>query len=151
MNVRVMLTSTRPEALLYAALEDVSPDGSADVVTYGQQVASQRAVDTRRSWYRDGQLIAPYHLFSAAAARPLASGQQVAVDIELYGTLTRLRKGHVLRLVLASGAAHLTPGAKMLGDLVGGVYSIAHDATAPSSVTLMTLLPSSLPRRCAIC
>ena len=48
----------------------VAPDGAADVVTYGQQVASMRALDPGRSWHRGGTLIAPYHHFTRRPPRP---------------------------------------------------------------------------------
>ena len=79
------------------------------------------------------------------------SGETVIVDVELYGTLTRIAKGHSLRLVVASSASHPSPGAQMATDLAGGVYGIQRRPAAASHVNVMAADPAAVTGACAIC
>jgi putative CocE/NonD family hydrolase len=78
-----------------AKLSDVSPDGTATLLSLGLLRGSQRALDPSRSlpWR-------PFHPHDADA--PLEPGRTYPFDIEIWPTGIELQPGHRLRLQLTS-------------------------------------------------
>ena len=59
--------------MLSVSVSDVAPDGTVSRLTGGWQVLSQRALDKKRTRYLDGKVLQPYHPFTRASKKPLAS------------------------------------------------------------------------------
>ena len=96
--------------MVSVAVEDVAPDGSVDRITGGWQVLSLRALDTARSRFLDGHLIQAHHPFTRASEQPLAPGEIVPVDVEIFPTGASIERGHRLRVaVQAFDTPHLLP------------------------------------------
>ena len=133
----VYASSTTPETQLVAEVEDVTPDGSSYPLTEGALIGSLRAVDARRSWTQDGVTILPYHPYTQASAQPVSPGEVTEYQIEIFPTLATIGAGDRLRLTLStSDTPHLIPLPEQLLQLVGGIYTIARSAAAPSSLTV---------------
>lgn len=97
---------------------------------------SLRALDRSRSRYLDGQLIQPYHPFTKASQDRLGPGEVAPVDVEVFPTGARIRKGHRLRIaVQAFDVPHLAPNLLQLpGSL--GVLTVHDSARYPSRLTV---------------
>jgi hypothetical protein len=52
-------------------------------------------------------------------------------EIEVYPVFARLRKGHRLRVTLATAVTHLHPTVAQLPGLAGGVYEIQRNGRTP--------------------
>lgn len=121
---------------LTVRVEDVAPDGTATQLTAGWQVLSLRGLDVRRSVYRNGLLVRPYHPFTRASERPMPDGTPVRVDVEVFPTGALLRKGHTLRLSLQTAdEPHLTPTLPQFAAS-GAALQVWHDAARPSRLVL---------------
>ena len=135
-NAHLYVSSNSGDGMLSVAVEDVAPDGTVSRLTGGWQVISLRRLDKARSRYLDGQLVQPWHPFTQASQRPLASGQVAPVDVEVFPTGAVVEPGHRLRLaVQAYDVPHLLPtlpGAA--GTLT--VMTIHDSARYPSRLTL---------------
>ncbi|MEX2458614.1 MAG: CocE/NonD family hydrolase [Actinomycetota bacterium] len=83
-------------------VSDVAPDGTATLLTAGYLRASHRAHAPRRGVWIDGQLVAPYHLHTAARAVPPAIGQALDYEIGIWPTAKVFAPGHRLRIDLYS-------------------------------------------------
>jgi putative CocE/NonD family hydrolase len=136
MNVRLHVSTVGGNGMLSVAVEDVAPDGTVTRLTGGWQVISHRALDRRRSRYLDGKLVQAFHPFTQAAEKPIAPGEIVPVDVEVFPTGAAIRKGHRLRVaVQAFDVPHLAPTVPQLpGSLVA--MTIHNSARHPSEVTL---------------
>jgi uncharacterized protein len=101
-------------------------------------VLSHRALDTSKSRYLGGQLIQPWHPFTAAAQLPMSGIQPV--DVEIFPTGAKIQPGHRLRIsIQAADTPHTLP---TLSTLLGtGVITIHTGPSYPSSITLPTLVP----------
>jgi putative CocE/NonD family hydrolase len=100
-NVHATLTSK--DATLVGVVSDVAPDGTSTQLTAGFLLASQRAVDAKRSTYGPGRvMIRPYHPFTRASQKPVVPNEPALYRIEVYPTDAVLRKGHRLRFTLAT-------------------------------------------------
>jgi len=129
--------STTSETELVAELEEVTPNGTSYPLTEGALLGSLRAVDERRSWTADGTTVLPYHPYTKASAQPVTPGAMTEYQIQVFPTLVTIAAGDRLRLTLATAdTPHLTPLPEQLPKLAGGVYTIAHSAAAPSSLTV---------------
>lgn len=130
----------RPDTLWALTLEDVAPDGTSVDITGGAQLGSLRAVDTSRSWPgTPGTWISPYHPLTAASRRPVPIGAPVRYDIQIRPAFATVPAGHRLRLrVGTADFPHLIPLADLPG-LLGGRYSIRHDAGQLSNIELTVL------------
>ena len=138
----VYASSTTPETELVAELEDVTPDGTSYPLTEGALLGSLRSVDQSRSWTAGGMTLLPYHPYTEASARPVTPGSVTGYQIELFPTLVTIGAGDRLRLTLSTtDTPHLTPLPEQLPNLAGGVYTVEHSASAPSSLTLELLGP----------
>jgi putative CocE/NonD family hydrolase len=129
-------STVSPGGMLSVAVEDVAPDGTVTRLTGGWQVISDRALDTKKSRYLDGKLIQPYHPFTKAAEKPLASGAVEPVDVEVFPTGASIEPGHKLRIaVQAFDTPHLTP---TLPQLAGSLTAITihNSAKYPSVLTI---------------
>ncbi|HET7310909.1 MAG TPA: CocE/NonD family hydrolase [Mycobacteriales bacterium] len=119
-----------------AEIEEVAPDGTSYPLTSGALLGSLRAVDRHRSWTAHGMPVLPYHPYTRASQRPVPSGKVVEYQIEIYPTLATIARGDRLRLTLSTAdTPHLTPLPEQLPQLAGGIYTIEHAPTAPSSLT----------------
>jgi putative CocE/NonD family hydrolase len=133
----IYASSTTPETELVAELEEVTPSGSSFPLTEGALLGSLRAVDAARSWTAGGLTVQPYHPYTRASARPVTPGAVTAYQIELFPTLATIARGDRLRLRVSTvDTPHLTPLPQQLSKLAGGVYTIARDASHPSSLTV---------------
>ena len=111
-NARLYTSSPSGDGMLSVSVSDVAPDGTVTRLTGGWQVISHRALDKSKSRYLDGKLIQPFHPFTQAAKRSLATGEVAPVDVEVFPTAARIAPGHRLRIAIqAYDAPHLLPAA----------------------------------------
>jgi predicted acyl esterase len=94
--VHLRVASDRPEPLLFAYLEELSPDGKADVVAFGRLAAAYRK--TGEAPY--STLGLPWQTGAAADYAPLAPGRDVALDFAMTPTSRVIPAGHRLRVVV---------------------------------------------------
>ena len=134
----IYATSTTKDTELVVQVSDVAPNGVATALTSGLLEGDQRAVDPANSWYAsDGNPLLPYHPYTQAALEPVVPGQMTRFDIEVFPTFDTLEPGHRLRVTIASSDfPHALPDVAQLPHLLGGIYTIEHDAAAPSSIEL---------------
>ena len=133
----VYAAATTSETELVAELEDVTPNGASYPLSEGALLGSLRSVEARRSWTRHGVTLLPYHPYTQVSARPVSPGTVTEYQIEIFPTLATIARGDRLRLTLATAdTPHLTPLPTQLSQLAGGVYTIEHSGTAPSSLSL---------------
>jgi uncharacterized protein len=133
----VYASATTSETQLVAELEEVTPDGTSYPLTEGALLGSLRAVNASRSWTAAGMTVLPYHPYTQASAKPVTPGQTTAYQIQIFPTLDTIAAGDSLRLTLSTAdTPHLTPLPTQLPTLLGGVYTIARSAAAPSSLTV---------------
>ncbi len=136
----VYASATTSETQLVAELEEVTPDGTSFPLTEGALLGSLRAVNASRSWTAGGMTVLPYHPYTQASAKPVRPGTMTEYQIQIFPTLATIAAGDSLRLTLSTAdTPHLTPLPPELPNLVGGVYTIARSADAPSSLTFETL------------
>lgn len=138
-NARLFLSSTSGDGMASVAVEDVAPDGKVSRLTGGWQVISHRKLDASRTRTLDGKIIQPYHPFTKAEQKKLASGEVAPVDVEVFPTAATIQPGHKLRLaVQAFDIPHLLPTlTEAPGTLT--VMKIHSSAQYPSELTLPTL------------
>ena len=148
-DATVYLSSTRPDAEIVATVEVVAPDGSSRPLGTGALLGSLRATDQRLSWRQDGQLVLPWHPYTSASARDLATGATERLDVEVFPAVARIAAGDRLRLTVTSGDTALQPSSVQASRLAGGVYSIDRGGSHPSSVTL-PIAPSGALRTSSI-
>lgn len=137
-NVRLYTSTPAGNGMYSVSLSDVAPDGSVSRLTGGWQIVSARALDTSKSRYIGKTLVQPYHPFTKASRSNLASGKIEPVDVEIFPTRARIKKGHKLRVsVQAFDIPHLLP---ILSDLPGTLAPLTvHTGPAtPSSVSFGT-------------
>jgi uncharacterized protein len=140
------ISTTAVNAGVVVRVSDLEPDGAARALTSGLQTASLRAVDESKSRYLDGEMIQPWHPFTAESVAPVGSGNVVLVPVEIFPTSALIRKGHRLRISV--GASNFPFGVMPLPTLVesaAGALSIYADAERPSSVVLPVVPAALLP------
>lgn len=121
----VYATATTTETQWVAEVQIVTPDGSSYPLTEGALHGSQRAIDPRQGWSRDGVLTYPFHVFTQEAAQPVVPGRVTRYDIQVFPTLATIPKGDRLRVTLATAdTPHLVPLPEQLAKLACGVYSV---------------------------
>lgn len=141
----IWLSTTAENAGLVVRVSDLDAAGTARALSSGIQTASLRAVDASRSRYLDGEMIQPWHLFTAASVQPVGRGNLVKVPVEIFPTSALIRKGHRLRISV--GASNFPFGLMPAPDLAAsaaGVLSIHHDAEHPSSIVLPVVPATAL-------
>ncbi len=133
-NARLYASTPAGDGMLSVAVEDVAPDGSVHRITGGWQVLSQRALDRSRTRYLDGEIIQPFHPFTAESKKPLDGTKPI--DVEIFPTGAAIQPGHRLRIsVQAFDVPHLAPSAPDLpGTLVPITLHVSQEY--PSRVTL---------------
>ena len=135
-NVWAEMTSK--DATLIAVLSDVDPSGASNQITAGFLLASQRAIDPKRSWYGpDHVMIRPFHPFTRASQEPVTPNDPQLYRIEVYPTDAIVKKGDRLRLTI--GTADTPATSAPLPDLVnqlGGDIRILHGGQYDSHVLL---------------
>ena len=90
-----------PDANIFAYLEDVAPDGKAEVVSFGRLAASHRKLS--KPPY--DTLGLPWHSGRKADVSPVEPGRTISLSFELTPTMRFVPAGHRLRLAIA-GADH---------------------------------------------
>ena len=109
-NARLFTSSPSGDGMLAVSVEDVAPDSTVTRLTAGWQVISLRELDRSRSRFLDGQLVQPYHPYTKASKKPLATGQVAPVDVEVFPTAAEIAPGHRLRIAIqAFDVPHLAP------------------------------------------
>ncbi|HEX4735116.1 MAG TPA: CocE/NonD family hydrolase [Thermoleophilaceae bacterium] len=141
-TVYAELTSAK-DATLVAVLSDVDPStGTSNQITSGFLLASQRALDKKKSWYSpDGQLIRPWHPFTRASQELVTPNDPTEYQIEIYPTSQVFKKGHQIRLTI--GTADTPATETPLPDLVNetGTITLLHGPAYPSNVLLPVIGP----------
>lgn len=92
----------RPDAHVYAYLEDVDPDGTVTTITEGRLQASLRAEHRSPYALPDG---VPWHRDAAQDAAPLAAGEVARLRFGMLPTSYLVRAGHRIQLTV-TGADH---------------------------------------------
>ncbi|MGH8458085.1 MAG: CocE/NonD family hydrolase C-terminal non-catalytic domain-containing protein, partial [Nevskiales bacterium] len=140
----IWMSTTAENAGLVVRVSDLEPDGTARALTSGLQTASLRAVDESKSRYLGGQMIQPWHPYTAESVEPVGSGNIVKVPVEVFQTSALIKKGHRLRIsVGASNFPFATMPIPSLAQSLAGLMSIYSDAEHPSSVVL-PVVPATL-------
>ena len=131
------LTTTARDAPVTVRVFDVAPDGSSDELTDGWLSASFRAIDPSRSRYANGQLVQPWHPFTAGSVEAVTPGVPVELPVEVLPTSAVIEPGHRLELVVASGDfPHQLPPADILAGSLAGTTTILTDPQHASSLVL---------------
>ncbi|WP_442679249.1 CocE/NonD family hydrolase [Sphingomonas sp. ASY06-1R] len=97
----VKLAADRSDVNLFGYLEDVAPDGKAEVVAFGRLAASHR----KEAKPPYDTLGLPWHSGRQADVAPITPGAPVILRFAFTPTARRIPVGHRLRLALA-GADH---------------------------------------------
>ncbi|MES2719666.1 MAG: CocE/NonD family hydrolase [Pseudomonadota bacterium] len=143
--VDLWVSTTGSDGGVSIRVNDVSGN-SVVPLTNGLQTLSMSAVDNQRSRTLDGQIIQPWHIFTAEAQRTVVPGEPMQISVEVFPTSALIKAGHKLRISV--GPSDLPHGLPPLPSLVGsaiGVMTIHSDATHPSSVVLPVVPTALLP------
>ncbi|MEO6388904.1 MAG: CocE/NonD family hydrolase [Croceibacterium sp.] len=121
-TAKLWITSDSPDLNLYAAIEDVAPDGKSTYVTDGRLRASWRAV-TPMPW---GGLAQNWHRGFAVDLKPLERGNAAELVFDFFPTSYIFPAGHKIRVALSTAngslyqqppsAAGNIPAAQLLED-----------------------------------
>jgi putative CocE/NonD family hydrolase len=140
-NARLFASSPTGDGMFSVSVSDVAPSGKVTRLSGGWQVISLRELDEARSRYVGGKLLQPYHPFTRASEQQLAAGEVGSVDVEVFPTAAKIRKGHRLRIaVQAFDVPHLLP---TVPDLPGALSVITLHASDqyPSELTIPWVRP----------
>jgi putative CocE/NonD family hydrolase len=138
-NAHLYVSSSSGDGMIAACLEDVAPNGTVSRLTGGWQVISLRQLDKKKSRYLDGKLIQPWHRFTKASQHNLPAGAIQPVDVEIFPTGARIKKGHRLRIALQEyDVPHLSPVLPEAGGALS-VITIHNGSKYPSSISLPTI------------
>lgn len=131
------ISTTALDAGVVVRVTDVAPDGRSRELTNGILTASLRAVDPARSRYLDGQMIQPWHPFTAESREPVGFNTVVHLPVEVFPTSAVILQGHRLRVTVgASDFPHGLPPVVDLLDQLVGVMTVHSSAEHPSSIVL---------------
>ncbi|WP_218952323.1 CocE/NonD family hydrolase [Amycolatopsis anabasis] len=138
-GVTLHATSTTPETLWTVRLEEVAPDGKVTTLSGGAQLGSMRALDPARSWpAADGGWLRPYHPLTKQSRTAVTPGAITRYDIEVRPVFATIPAGHRIQLTVGTGdLPHLIPTTDVV-NLLGGRYSVQHNAVAASWIDLPT-------------
>jgi putative CocE/NonD family hydrolase len=92
--LHLKLTADKADPLTFAYLEDVSPDGKVEVISFGRLAASHRKI----SHAPYDTLGVPWHSGRAADVAPIIPGKPVALDFGLTPVSRIFKAGHRLRI-----------------------------------------------------
>ena len=134
---RLFVSTTRADAFVTARLEDVSPGGVSTPLTNGWQLLSLRKVDRKKSAYRNGLLVQPWHPDTRASVERVEPGKVYELDVEIFPTAAQLPAGHTLRLAIQTNdEPHLTPSLPTAVNQLGGSLTVYSSAKYPSALIL---------------
>ena len=152
-DVTVFATSTRPDTMWVATVEDVDNSGNSHPLSSGALLGSFRALDGARTWTGpDGKPLMPWHPYTKESVAPVTPGEVTRYDIEVPPVFATIPAGHRLRVTLTtSDFPHLLPTPGQLANLVGGVYEVQRTPAAASFVNLPLAPAGAFPTPCAIC
>jgi hypothetical protein len=94
--ITLRIAADRPDANVFAYLEDIAPDGKAVVVSLGRLAASHR----RLSSAPYETLGLPWHSGTAADSTPLEPGKPAELKFALTPSAWVFKAGHRMRVVL---------------------------------------------------
>lgn len=139
----IWMSTTALNAGVVVRVSDLEPDGTARALSSGLQTASLSAVDESRSRYLDGEMIQPWHPFTAESEESVSG--IVKVPVEIFQTSALIKQGHRLRISV--GASNFPLGMMPLPSLaqsLAGIMTIYSDAEHPSSVVLPVVPAAAL-------
>jgi predicted acyl esterase len=94
---RARVAIDRKDAILFAYVEDVAPDGSATVIAHGRLAASHR----KQSKAPYDRLDLPYHSGLKADVAPMSPGVPATLSFSLSPRAYTFRAGHRIRVTFA--------------------------------------------------
>ncbi len=94
---RMRVAIDKPDAILFAYVEDVAPDGEATVIAHGRLDAAHRKLS--RAPY--DRLDLPYHSGLKADVAPMVPGTPATLAFSLSPRAYTFRRGHRIRVTLA--------------------------------------------------
>ncbi|WP_431937865.1 CocE/NonD family hydrolase [Nocardia grenadensis] len=125
----------RPDAHIFAYVEDVAPDGTVSVVTEGRLAASLRAESEAPYALPPG---VPYHRSYREDARPLTPGVAARLRFDILPLSYVFREGHRMQLTV-TGYDHRE--SIPLPDAHGSTIEVVTDRAQPSLVQLPVVHP----------
>jgi putative CocE/NonD family hydrolase len=133
----------RNDASFFAALTDVAPDGTSTEITSGGLEASLLELDNMRTWRNgNGDVILPYHPYTAASQHDIVPGEVNQYQIEIYPTNWTLLPGHRLRLVLGTAnTPNYTVPQDRLQKMLGGTIRVLSGGDTAASRLLLPVIP----------
>ncbi|MFI5720562.1 CocE/NonD family hydrolase [Nocardia sp. NPDC051750] len=120
----------RPDAHIFAYVEDVAPDGTVSVVTEGRLTASLRAESEAPYTLPAG---VPYHRSFREDAQPLTPGEAVRMRFDILPLSYVFREGHRMQITV-TGYDHRE--SIPLPDAHGSTIEVVSDPAQPSLVQL---------------
>ncbi|WP_280434873.1 CocE/NonD family hydrolase [Nocardia carnea] len=120
----------RPDAHIFAYVEDVAPDGTVSVVTEGRSAASLRAESPAPYKLPDA---VPYHRSFREDAQPLIPGQAVRMRFDILPLSYVFRAGHRMQITV-TGYDHRE--SIPLPDAHGSTVEVVSDPAQPSLIRL---------------
>lgn len=113
------LSTTTPNAPIWAVLSDVAPDGSTHPLTVGRLSTAFPDIDDAKSLHSDGAVVQPYGDFRAKRQPGLLQTRTYHVEFWPIGNV--FQAGHRLRLELVGASAASMPSVPGLNTIrVGG-------------------------------
>jgi putative CocE/NonD family hydrolase len=142
-------SSNRPDAEFIVGVSTVGKAGHATSIQSGALLGSLRKVVKSRSWYNaHGQVVQPFHPFTASSSTPLTPGKITHFQIGVWPTAFEVKKGQRLRITVStSDVPFAMPSVPTIPNLVGGVYQVQRDRHYASSVTIPMVSPKRLTRK----
>ena len=146
MTATLYARTDRPETATIVAVEDVFPDGRSLPLTGGQLLGSFRARDGAREWRIKGKLVMPYHPFTEASRRSMATGRIERLDVEVLPVLASLAPGHRLRLTITSNLAPILMAPPQdIAGMIGGTARYQRTAAYASHINIPMIPSDRLP------
>jgi predicted acyl esterase len=143
MQADVWMKATKGEAAVSVRVDMLDTYGRAYPISTGLQSAAYRAVDKTRSRYLNGEMIQPWHPFTAASRQDIVPGQAMLVPVEVFPAAAMVRKGWRLRVAIsASNQAMGIFPAPLQAVANGNVSTILSGPSTPTSIVL-PLVPAS--------
>ena len=94
-DATIYATSTAPEALLVATVEDIAPDGTSHSRSTSGALPARSARSTGPQLARRRRRpLLPYHPYTRASASPVPTGAVTRFDIEVFPIVAQLAAGH---------------------------------------------------------
>lgn len=98
-RARLWVSADRPDANVFAMLQDIAPDGSATYISDGRLRASWRA-EHDLPWPGENRI---WHRGFAVDLKPLVPGEPSLLRFDFFPVSYVVRAGHRLRLTVTSG------------------------------------------------